>query len=200
MNFAIDTIKDFVTGDNITTFITCLISAIIGYKTCLLTINKPQYYKTLEKQLYKVYLPLFQLIEPNLFKEISIEIAQEYISYFNEVKNNHYELIDSELCNLFFIFERSSNSNKVDFETYSHICSRLDFLFENTRKKLKLPVRKFPYKSNKQQYPKNIIDFRYTVMKNIIQVTILILIGIIFSFIFSAISNLVDFVYNLFIS
>ena len=67
------------TTDNIVTFITSIIGAFIGYVTCRLTINKPQRFKLLEKQLYNVYLPLFQKFEPNLFKTITFETAREYI-------------------------------------------------------------------------------------------------------------------------
>lgn len=196
----IDTIKNFITKDNITNFTTCFISAVVGYSTCLLTINKPLYYKTLEKQLYDVYLPLFKLIEPNLFKEITLETAQEYISSFNNIKSNHYELIDSNLCNLFFIFENACNSNKFDYETYSYICSRLDFLFENTRKKLKLPRRKFSYKINKRQYPQKVIAFGYDIYIKIINFLLLLMLGLFFSIVFSFVSVLTGGIYKLFVS
>lgn len=187
---------DFST-DNIVTLITSIIGAFIGYVTCRLTLNKPQRFKLLENQLYKVYLPLFEKIEPNLFKTITLETAKEYIDFFNNIKSNNYELIDSELCNLFWIFENSYNSNELDIKIYSAICSRLDILFESTRRKLYMPTRTIFYKVNRRQFPKRIIDSGRYICNYLLKTCTIVAISYIFMISIECIFNIVSFIFHI---
>lgn len=144
-----------LSNDNIVTIVCCIITAVLGYITCKLTLIKPESIKIAKKQFYKVYLPLFRKMEPNLYSEnLSIDVAKDYINFFNNLKAKYYELIDSKLLEYFLFFELNcQNTKKVSLDLYTDLCHRLSILFDSTRRKLHMPTRSLKYKIINSQFP-----------------------------------------------
>ena len=82
-------------------------------------------------------------------------------------------------------------------QVYSSICSRLDFLFETTRRKLCLPTRKFDYKLNREQYPKEIINMIHYILKYLLLLCMIFIIGYIFMLFVQGVSNVVNFILSI---
>lgn len=119
-----------------------------------------QYAKqTLEKQLYKVYLPMFVLLEPFLYKkinEIGYNKIQEIIDELAIIVDRHYELVDPSVLHWCRLLKRRLNEPEYSLEQkeelYNHFCYLVDKEFEKTRRKMFLPTRGISYRLNNNQY------------------------------------------------
>lgn len=110
-------------------------------------------------QLYKAYLPMFKYMEPYLYKdiqEIGIDHLENLINYLETHCNEQYELVEPQIIS--YIYRIKSNLQKDDFdrtlvnEQYKRLCSKIDFEFEKSRRRLGLPTRGPYYKLNHRQY------------------------------------------------
>lgn len=183
--------------DHFITLFSCILSGFFGYKISKFSIKNPQKIKVLQKQLNLVYLPLFRKLESNLYKEISPTTALEYINFFNSLKENYYELIDSELINVFQIFERSTSQKSISYSHFESVCYKLDKIFEETRRKLLLPTRNFAYKLNNRQFPqhfRNIINSFFTYLLKIIM---LLLLTIVLSYALQLIQFIINWIQSI---
>jgi hypothetical protein len=158
--------------NNLVTIATCIISGFFGYKVSKFSLKSPLKTKTLEKQLYYVYLPLFKKMEKNLYKSISPETALEYIDFFNDLKLKHYELIDGNLINVFQIFQKTTNKNSVSYIAYESVCQKIDKLFDSTRRSLFLPTRSLSYKINNRQFPKTYQNIFKVICSSLLDISI----------------------------
>ena len=158
--------------NNLVTIATCIISGFFGYKVSKFSLKSPLKTKTLEKQLYYVYLPLFKKMEKNLYKLISPETALEYIDFFNDLKLKHYELIDGNLINVFQIFQKTTNKNSVSYISYESVCQKIDKLFDSTRRSLFLPTRSLSYKINNRQFPKTYQNIFKVICSSLLDISI----------------------------
>lgn len=110
-------------------------------------------------QLYKVYLPVFKKLEPHLYKDID-QIGINYLEQLiNEIENicyENYELVEPQIIS--YILRLKDNLQQAKFdkslanEQFKRICAKVDFEFENCRKKLGLPIRGPYYRLNHKQY------------------------------------------------
>lgn len=158
--------------NNLVTIATCIISGFFGYRVSKFSLKSPLKTKTLEKQLYYVYLPLFKKMEKNLYKSISPETALEYIDFFNNLKLKHYELIDGNLINVFQIFQKTTNKNSVSYIAYESVCQKIDKLFDSTRRSLFLPTRSLSYKINNRQFPKTYQNIFKVICSSLLDISI----------------------------
>lgn len=158
--------------NNLVTIATCIISGFFGYKVSKFSLKSHLKTKTLEKQLYYVYLPLFKKMEKNLYKSISPETALEYIDFFNDLKLKHYELIDGNLINVFQIFQKTTNKNSVSYIAYESVCQKIDKLFDSTRRSLFLPTRSLSYKINNRQFPKTYQNIFKVICSSLLDISI----------------------------
>lgn len=158
--------------NNLVTIATCIISGFFGYRVSKFSLKSPLKTKTLEKQSYYVYLPLFKKMEKNLYKSISPETALEYIDFFNNLKLKHYELIDGNLINVFQIFQKTTNKNSVSYIAYESVCQKIDKLFDSTRRSLFLPTRSLSYKINNRQFPKTYQNIFKVICSSLLDISI----------------------------
>ncbi|MGC8229877.1 hypothetical protein ACP2W0_12775 [Pseudobacillus badius] len=112
-----------------------------------------------KEQLYKVYLPMFTLMEPFLYKEtkdVGIHQLNNLLSKLNKICESHYELVDPRIISYIRKINRSirhSDYDEVEVnKMYKRLCSKIDYGFESTRKRLGLPVRNVYYKLDENQY------------------------------------------------
>lgn len=113
----------------------------------------------LEKQLYKVYLPMFMTLEPVLYKKISdigYHKVQEIIDELNVIVDNHYELTYPSIVHWCRLLKRRLNEPEYPQERkdklFNYLCHLVDREFEKTRKKMFLPTRSLSYRLNNNQF------------------------------------------------
>lgn len=176
----------------IVTIAPSIIAGIITYKIAIKNIHSDISFKVANEQLKNVYLPLFVFLEPYLYKKPDVSTIVEFIELFETIKKHHYELIDSNLMNEIQILKRSITSNSYNYETYDHVCSTLDNLFEKTRRFLKLPNRNISYKINNRQYNNLSKDIFLLIKELLIKLILIIFIAIIFSLIYLSIGYLLS--------
>ena len=140
-------------NNNITNFIIVFLSAILGYIVQKISSKNSCKSDVINKQFYSVYLPLYIKLKDDFYQEISFSKAKEYINFFNNIKAKSYELIDVKLIDLFKDYEVGILKGYPSFSTYENICYRIDNLFEQYRKKLKLPTKSLFYKFKNKQLP-----------------------------------------------
>lgn len=126
------------------------------------TLKYQQHTSNDKEQLYKVYLPLFKMIEPHLYKqikEIGINELENLINDIHQVCNQHYELVEPQIIS--YIIRIKDNLSESDLdkeladEQFMRICSKIDFEFERCRKSLGFPTRGPYYRLNHRQYRNN---------------------------------------------
>ncbi|PIH60407.1 hypothetical protein [Paenibacillus sp. LK1] len=121
---------------------------------------KYQYSKgPLEKQLYKVYLPMFLSIEKILYKKVEVikpEDINRVTTTICEITDKHYELIKPDIIHWNKVLTKQLKETDKDYEsineTYLELCSQIESQFEKTRRKMSLPTRGILYKLNNKQF------------------------------------------------
>lgn len=150
-------------GDYLSEFFT---SVVLPWSGILLAIYlvyyafRYQYSKNpLEKQLYKVYLPMFIMLEPYLYRnidEVGYNKLNELSIELNLIVDKHYELVSPSVvhwCRLFKrrLAEPEYPKEKLN-ELYMELCEYIDREFEKTRSKMFLPTRNLYYRINNNQF------------------------------------------------
>ena len=102
---------------------------------------------------------MFKMMEPHLYKDISAIGFFEFKNILSELETlcfSNYELIDPQIISYIRRIKRLSevpDFDRVELDRmYKRLCSKIDFGFEKTRKKLGLPTRNVFYKLNHRQY------------------------------------------------
>lgn len=160
--------------------------------------HKKEKRDVLKNQFYNVYLPLFKITEPYLYKEPTDTFLKTFFDKFKEIRENYYELIDCNLLNDVSIMENEYlMSSNVSAESFEDVCSILERHFENSRKKLFLPTRKWYYKLNTKQFNQQTLETIDYVGKTILQGLMLITLGALISFTLNLITPFIDQVKSL---
>ncbi|PAQ15039.1 hypothetical protein CD798_08325 [Bacillaceae bacterium SAOS 7] len=112
-----------------------------------------------KEQLHKVYLPMFKLMEPFLYKnveDIGIPRLNTLLNELDKICEAHYELVEPRIISYIKKVRNLLSNSDYDEselnEVYKRLCSKIDFGFESTRKRLGLPVRNAYYKLDEVQY------------------------------------------------
>lgn len=124
-------------------------------------VGKMQAYKghdleVAKDQLYKVYLPMFRVLEPRLYQEIDLQEANTICNALTEIIDRNYEMVDPYLVKAVRRLSNNLSNNSFRLQTYEEICSIVDRRFEILRRKLKLPVRSLLFRVVNRQIPKNL--------------------------------------------
>lgn len=110
------------------------------------TIKKNQLFDIQDKRLYKAYLPLFRIIEPNLYQELSTDQIKDLISKMVPIIDEHYELIDPFVVYRIRKIKEDIEKGYFKYESFENLCIDIDSDFESIRKSLKLPTRSLLFK------------------------------------------------------
>ncbi len=166
--------------DNITLFITTIMTIIVTLKINKTSVKNPHKIEILNIQLNNIYLPLFYKIENSLYKSISKKECIELIKFFNNIKENYFAFIDCNLIEKFKKLEKDIKNDNSFYNNYSDVCYLIDSNFEKIRQKLYLPHRTFFYKLRKHQLPTtflivcNTLKILFTILFNSICANIFI--------------------------
>jgi hypothetical protein len=113
----------------------------------------------LEKQLYKVYLPIFVKLEPFLYKKVSdigIHTLSKLVNEIDDIVTEHYELVYPSIIHWCRWIKERLSKGEIDHERlesgYNYLCYLVDREFEKTRKGMFLPTRSRAYRLNNNQY------------------------------------------------
>lgn len=110
------------------------------------TIKKNQLFDIQDKRLYKAYLPLFRIIEPNLYQELSTNQIKDLINKMVPIIDEHYELIDPFVVYRIRKIKEDIENGYFKHESFENLCIDIDSDFESIRKSLKLPTRSLLFK------------------------------------------------------
>ena len=137
----------------------------------------------IKEQLYKAYLPMFKMMEPYLYKDMQEIGSHRFKNLMDELEqhcNLNYELVEPQIISYNRRIIRSLNDSKTDKtklnEMYKRLCSKIDFEFEKTRRKLGLPNRNVFYKLNHRQYESKLELFFYMFLATWRELAIMIII------------------------
>ena len=110
------------------------------------TIKKNQLFDIQDKRLYKAYLPLFRIIEPNLYQELNTNQIKDLINKMAPIIDEHYELIDPFVIYRIRKIKEDIENGYFKYESFENLCIDIDSDFESIRKSLKLPTRSLLFK------------------------------------------------------
>lgn len=171
-----------------------ILSILIGLIIAKNNIKTPQKLKVIESQFYKVYLPIFRIIEDNLYKEIDIKTANNYSRKMLKIAYKNYELFDPELYYWIKKFSEKVNSCLSYNDEFETICIYVDGDYEKLKKALNLPKRNFAYKINNKQFKYKTRIFIDEFFSSILKVLILILGSLILSLVIRSIIKIFTFI------
>ena len=140
------------TSNNLLQVLISIASILITWHIAKSNLRTPLKTETNKGQLYNVYLPLFQFIEPHLYHRPSDNILYEFITIFNDIKSQHYALIPCSLIEYFDTLNSRLKNNTYTDSHYEALCAHIDYEFEKRRKYLSLPTRNFSYKYRYGQF------------------------------------------------
>lgn len=113
----------------------------------------------LEKQLYRVYLPMFRILEPKMYESAFIigkSELQKISDQIGEIIDKHYELVHPSIVHWNRMLKNELDTSEFVTEkindTFIYLCYLIDKEFEKTRKRMFLPTRGIIYRLNNKQY------------------------------------------------
>lgn len=189
---------DAISQDNKIAILIVFISALTGWFLKSKSIKINSSYEIAKEQLFKVYCPLFQFLEPFLYRKTSSKEEQQIICFCDNLFKENYLLITSETLNSYQIFKRTLIKHENDVQqAYDYFCKSVDKTFEKLKRKLKYPKRKFDYKINNNQLKSETQKLLDEIEKEIINFSKHFVVAIIFFIVVYAIFVIVYFFLSL---
>ena len=144
-----------------------LLAACVGAYFTLTVFHGGQRSKVARERLDKVYIQLFNMVEPYLYRNIPFDQCRNTISKLKETIDSGGVLVDPTLRYSVEAFLRKPKQDSVDYKNYNYssayssdcyltdwyrICAQIDYTFDKLCRDAFLPLRKISYRLNNRQY------------------------------------------------
>lgn len=128
-----------ISGEDMIKIFSVLITVISTYFVAKYNSNTPRRLKIKQKQLDKVYLPIYKLLLPNIGSDISKETAFHLSTNIQNILFDNYEFAYPTLHLLIKKFNSDINSNSNYQETFNKICYQVGIDYDLLKKSLGYP-------------------------------------------------------------
>lgn len=128
-----------ISDENLVKILSILITAISTYFIAKYNSNTPLKLKIKQKQLDKVYIPLYKLIIPDIGNMITKELALDYVNKIKPILWDNYEFVYPQLHELTYKFLSAIKSDD-DYQTiFDKICYQIELDYDLLKKSLGYP-------------------------------------------------------------
>lgn len=128
-----------ISGEDMIKIISVLITVISTYFVAKYNSNTPRKVEIKQKQLDKVYLPIYKLLLPHISCDISKETAIELTNNIQTILWDNYEFAYPTLHLLLKKINSDINFNKNYQETFNKICYQVGIDYDLLKKSLGYP-------------------------------------------------------------
>lgn len=144
-----------------------LLAACVGAYFTLTVFHGGQRSKVARERLDKVYIQLFNTVEPYLYQNMPFDLCRNTISKLKEIIDSGGILVDPSLRYSVEVFLRKPKQDSVDYKNYNYtsahgsdcyltdwylICAQIDRTFDELCRSAFLPLRKVSYRLDNRQY------------------------------------------------
>lgn len=128
-----------ISSEDIIKIFSVLITVISTYLVAKYNSNTPRILEIKQKQLDKIYLPIYKLLLPNIGYNISKETALHLATNIQSILFDNYEFAYPTLHLLIKKFTFDINSNNNYQETFNKICYQVSIDYDLLKKSLGYP-------------------------------------------------------------